>query len=282
MLQSVRFSGMLVLVLAAAACEDAAAPISPAPRISATHIRAIGGPLYPDLQTLTPANFSISTVKVRGKQEERLLFDNEVMNLHTGPLEIAPTSESCTTGKGADGQIALQRIYKDTDGDGGFIRGTDTSYDEQQAGCMTFHRRHHHWHFDDFSLFELNLADNTAIVQTSTKMTFCVADVNRRANLMSTDDANFSPTSWYYRDCSRNGVQGLSVGWGDLYDNGTPGQYLVITGVPNGTYCFVSTADPLSKLSESNETNNVASREVTLSTGGDGRRQVSLGVSPCP
>jgi len=281
MRQSVRLSGIVVLALAAAACEHTADPISPAPMISATHIRTIGELLYPDLQTLTPDNFSISTIKVRGRQEERLLFDNEVMNLHTGPLELAPTSENCTTGKGADGHTALQRIYKDTDGDGGFIRSGDTSYDERPAGCMTFHRQHRHWHFDDFSLFQLKL-DDTVIGQTSTKMTFCVADVNRRANLMSTDDANFSPTGWYYRQCSRNAVQGLSVGWGDLYDNGTPGQYLVITGVPNGIYCFVSTADPLSNLSETDDTNNVASREITLFTGGDGRRQVSEGASPCP
>ena len=76
-------------------------------------------------------------------------------------------------------------------------------------------------------------------------------------------------------------MQGLSVGWGDLYNSGTAGQYLVITGVPDGTYCFVSTADPLSTLSESDENNNVASRAITLSTGVDGQRQVSAGAPSC-
>lgn len=281
MRQSVLLSGILALALVAGACRDAVDPISPPPEISASHAGTIGGLLYPDLQTLTPANFSISTVKVRGKQEVRLLFDNEVMNLHTGPLELVPTTENCTTGRGAGGHIALQRIFRDTDGDGGFIRAVDTSYDERPAGCMTFHNKHRHWHFDDFSLFQL-LAGGTVIGQTSTKMTFCVADVYRRANLMSTDDASFSPTSRYYWQCSRNTVQGLSVGWGDLYNNGTPGQYLVITGVPDGTYCFVSTADPLLRLSETDDGNNVASRAITLFTSGDGKRQVSEGgTSPC-
>ena len=280
MRQSVLLSGTLVLALVSTACNDAVDPISPAPGISASHTAGIGDRLYPDLQTLTPDNFSISTVKVRGKREERLLFDNEVMNLHTGPLELTPTGEKCTTGKGGGGHIALQRIYRDSNGDGGFIRGVDTAYDERPAGCMTFHKQHHHWHFDDFSLFQLKSGD-TVIGQTSTKMTFCVADVYRRASLMSTTDASFSPTARYYRLCDRNAVQGLSVGWGDLYGNGTPGQYLVITGVPDGTYCFVSTADPFLTLSETDDDNNVASRAITLTTGGDGRRQVSVGAASC-
>ena len=280
MRHSVHFSGIVVLALAAAACDNSADPVSPAPKISATHITTVGAPLYPDLQTLTPANFSISTVKVRGRREQRLLFDNEVMNLHTGPLELAPTSDNCTTGNGAGGHTAIQRIYTDANGDGGFIRGEDTEYDERPAGCMTFHPKHHHWHFDDFSLFQLKL-EGAIIGQTSTKMTFCIADVNRRASLMTAADANFAPTVWHYRLCSRNAVQGLSVGWGDLYNSGTAGQYLVITGVPDGTYCFVSTADPLSTLSESDEDNNVASRAITLSTGVDGQRQVSAGAPSC-
>lgn len=279
MRQSVLLSGTLVLALVSTACHDAVDPITPTSGISASHTTGIGDPLYPDLQTLLPANFSISTVKVRGKRQERLLFDNEVMNLHTGPLELVPTTENCNTGNGGGGHIALQRIYRDSNGDGGFIRGVDVSYDERPAGCMTFHNKHRHWHFDDFSLFELK-SGGEVIGQTSTKMTFCIADVFRRANLMSAG-SSFSPTARYYRLCDRNAVQGLSVGWGDLYDNGTPGQYLVITAVPDGTYCFVSTADPFSTLSETDETNNVASRAITLSTGGDGRRQVSVGAASC-
>jgi hypothetical protein len=268
-----------VLALVSTACSDAVDPITPAPGISASHGAGIGDPLYPDLQTLTPDNFSISTVKVRGKPEVRLLFDNEVMNLHTGPLELVPTTDNCTTGNGGGGHIALQRIYRDSDGDGGFTRGSDISYDQQPAGCMTFHKQHQHWHFNDFSLFQLK-SGGTVIGQTSTKMTFCVADVYRRANLMSAG-SSFSPAFRYYTQCSRTAVQGLSVGWGDLYDNGTPGQYLVITAVPDGTYCFVSTADPFFTLSETDDTNNVASRAITLSTGGDGRRQVSVGAASC-
>src|SRR5687767_5298906 len=79
----------------------------PAEHAASDHLA--GGQLLPDLQTLDPANFSVS-----GTSPQRLLFDNEVMNLHTGVLELVPTSEKCTTGKGSEGRIALQRIFNDS------------------------------------------------------------------------------------------------------------------------------------------------------------------------
>lgn len=255
-----------------------------------------GGQLLPNLKTLDPANFSVSTSGGGngnrpswagggggGDSEQRLLFDNEVMNLHTAPLELVPTGVQCTTGKGAEGRIALQRVYRDAngDGDGGFTRGVDTAYVEYVAGCVTFHAQHRHWHFDDFALFQL-LNSGDVEVANSLKMTFCVADVNRRASLMSQEDAAFSPTSEYYNQCSRKAVQGLSVGWGDNYPNGTSGQYIDITNVADGMYCFVSTADPLNKLKETNESDNVNSRWITLSTAVDGTRAVAVGLVGCP
>ena len=247
-----------------------------------------GGELLPDLQTLDPANFSVSSsgggngncppwASCGGDSQHFLLFDNEVMNLHTGPLELVRTDEHCTTGKGAEGRFARQRVYIDANDDGGFTRGTDTSYTDYPAGCITWHAEHLHWHYDDFAYFEL--LDDGVPVADSLKMTFCVADVNRRAGLMNSG-SEFSPASRYYNVCSRNAVQGLSVGWGDNYPNGTSGQYIDVTNVVDGTYCFVSTADHLDKLRESNEGNNVNSRWITLSSSG-GSRTVSEGTVGC-
>ena len=66
------------------------------------------------------------------------------------------------------------------------------------------------------------------------------------------------------------------MGWSDVYRNFLPGQYLIITGVANGDYCLVSTADPVRRLSESNEGNNSASVRLRLS--GSSVAQVS---GPC-
>ncbi len=46
--------------------------------------------------------------------------------------------------------------------------------------------------------------------------------------------------------------------------------------MPDGTYCFVSTADPYGKLAETDDANNVAWLQIDLSTV-DSARQVSEG-----
>jgi hypothetical protein len=94
-----------------------------------------------------------------------------------------------------------------------------------------------------------------------------------------TSGSQFSPTSDYYTTCNRE--QGLSVGWGDLYPNGTSGQYIDVTSVADGTYCFRTTADPLNKIRETSNTNNVNSRWITLETSGSGSRTVSAGSLGC-
>jgi hypothetical protein len=265
----------------AAALVVAAGWTSPAAAIhttgSADHVR-------PDLQTLTPANFSVqSSKKGRGKPgrgSAQLLFDNEVMNLHTGPLEVRPTDQQCTTGQGASGRVAVQRVYFDSNGDGGRL-GSDSGYYERTTGCMTFHAQHHHWHFDDFSYFELR--DGADTVAAGSKMTFCIADVNRRQELFTSGNGlgTFSPTATQYNLCSRSAPQGLSVGWGDLYSNGTSGQYVDITHVDDGDYCFVSIADPLDTLVETDEENNAARSLIRLSTAGSSRQVSLLTIGSC-
>ena len=49
---------------------------------------------------------------------------------------------------------------------------------------------------------------------------------------------------------------GLSVGWGDIYHRSLPGQYIDITGLPNGLYRLSATADQADFFLESNDANN--------------------------
>ena len=60
-----------------------------------------------------------------------------------------------------------------------------------------------------------------------------------------------------YGTCSY-GRQGLSVGWADVYDHYLPGQSIDISGMPDGIYALISTADPYNLIQESDETNNAA------------------------
>ena len=51
--------------------------------------------------------------------------------------------------------------------------------------------------------------------------------------------------------CDNAGVtMGISVGWVDVYTWDVPGQYLEVTGIPNGVYDVVSEANPLGDILE--------------------------------
>jgi hypothetical protein len=67
----------------------------------------------------------------------------------------------------------------------------------------------------------------------------------------------------------------IGPGWGDEYDQITPGQALDITGVPNGTYRIQILADPDRKLLESSRANNESLRTIVLG-GEPGARTVTV------
>lgn len=220
--------------------------------------------LRPDLFEDEPRDFTIQTTT---SGEQRLSYDLETVNGHTGPLEVVPTRQKCTTGQGAAGRIVKQRVYHDN-GNGYFERGTDTQANIYTVGCMIFHHFHHHWHFDAFVgsfLYNLNTdGSRGSLVTSSPKQSFCIADVHQRQDLFDPDLPG-SPSSKYYTKCDRNSTQGLSVAWSDEYRNGTPGQYLVVNGL-TGDFCFEAIADPLEKLVEVSDSNNAESIKIHLSS----------------
>jgi hypothetical protein len=60
-------------------------------------------------------------------------------------------------------------------------------------------------------------------------------------------------------------ILGVSVGWADLYSAGIPGQWVEVTGLPNGEYWLEVIADPLNRIAETNDANNTTRIKVTLS-----------------
>jgi hypothetical protein len=51
-------------------------------------------------------------------------------------------------------------------------------------------------------------------------------------------------------------IQGISVGWEDIYIAALPGQELDIPDLPDGRYAIRSTVDPDGLLLETDDTNN--------------------------
>ena len=57
---------------------------------------------------------------------------------------------------------------------------------------------------------------------------------------------------------------GISPGWGDVYSWDTPDQYIEITGVPDGLYDVVSTANPDGGILESSRADDTARTRICL------------------
>jgi hypothetical protein len=179
-------------------------------------------------------------------------FSNSILNNGPGALELTGKRDP------PSGDILVsQNIYY---GGGQFV--------QIPLGRFEFEESHNHWHYDSFSLYEvwrLGLGGQLLeVVASSGKVSYCVRDSDP---VQSLDDSqpvlSGAPDKAHYLSCGWT-VQGLSPGWVDTYWQNTPGQYVDISGLPDGDYLLVSTVDPENLLLETNEDNNAASLYFTL------------------
>jgi hypothetical protein len=197
--------------------------------------------LFPDLKTVPPSNLSFSTATVNGSTHHVLRFSNAVWNAGEGKMELRGSSSR----KKRQTRV-YQRLY---DKAGHFT--------ERTVGTFIFHPAHNHWHFEGFAEYQLwnRAAYDTWIASgrtqgaplfRGTKTTFCLVDSYRVQALPG------SPSSPAYTQCGRD-LQGISVGWADLYASTLPEQWLDLGASPlaNGQYVLRSVADPLNRMYES-------------------------------
>jgi hypothetical protein len=147
-------------------------------------------------------------------------------------------------------QNVSQRIYDDAGG-----------HTDRLAGRFTYHEHHAHIHFDGYAQYRLRQilpGDGVgSVVADGGKISFCLIDVDEWSS-----DLPGSPASARYTSCGQ--IQGISVGWTDVYDRSLPDQWIDVTGVASGTYWLEVESDPDNNLRESDETNNVARIKVTI------------------
>jgi hypothetical protein len=103
---------------------------------------------------------------------------------------------------------------------------------------------HAHYHFQNYMSYRL-LDTNGNRVAVGLKVGFCVLDVFRWS-------PSAASTALY--SCTDQGIQ---VGWGDLYDSTLDGQWIDVTGLPNGNYTMELEANPQGIIQEANYSNNV-------------------------
>jgi hypothetical protein len=216
--------------------------------------------LLPNLVTRTPAKVYLQ-ITPRGKRLVR--FSNEVVNVGTGPLELRPRVGDCNrNGNKDDDRASRQRIYRDLDLDGRFVRGVDVRFSARSAGCTRYHPAHKHWHFDALAEYTIRPVWSAGpLLAGGKKVSSCVLDTRRRL-----PKSPGSPRRKYYGGCRRDSVGGISIGWGDLYGARVSGQELDVTALEDGVYCLVSRADPERRLKESNERDNVRTTRIELAS----------------
>ena len=191
----------------------------------------------PDLRTLPPTDLRIAPL-AGGKRELRL--SNTIWNSGQGPLELSGEINPVTS---------RTRVHQR-------ITTSNGSLLEVFVGEFIWHPGHDHWHFEDFTLYELwSLQPNGGldyVVVSSDKLSYCVIDTDP----VDRENPAFSPLRNYF-DCGQS-LQGLSAGWGDTYKSHLDGQALDITHIPDGNYALVSSVNPGTILLEADHNNNRA------------------------
>jgi hypothetical protein len=191
--------------------------------------------LLPDLQTQPPTDL---VLQFPNANQRLLRFTNSLINTGPGVLEVLGRYDP-----NLDQVVVTQHLYR-----------RDDTFQERLAGSFIFHPDHDHWHFEDFARYDIwSVTPNReldAVVAFTDKVSYCIRD-NVRSEI---EDA---PTRPVYEDCDQE-LQGLAVGWIDIYEYDTPGQIVDITALPDGLYALQSTVDPAGQLQEADDLNNAA------------------------
>jgi len=202
--------------------------------------------LLPDLITSpTPLrDNSIDYETIPGKKLLRL--SNSSPNIGVGKMELRG-GRILGDGK----REVYQRIYL-----------SNGSFVSRLAGIFEYHPEHKHIHFQDYAVYRLRTVTPNSgvgtIVASSEKVSFCL----RNSVVYNRNLPGFNPKS-EYKNCSSN-IQGIGVGYADFYRKNLYGQWIDITDVAPGQYWIESEVDPLNRLKESNEENNIARSMVNI------------------
>jgi len=147
-------------------------------------------------------------------------------------------------------QLVNQRIFR-----------TDGSSWTRPCGSFTYHAAHGHIHFDDWTIFRLRRVTASGgvgeVVKTGAKTSFCILEIV--SHNTSLPGHNAQPS---YSSCGQ--IQGLRPGWADVYSSGLTGQFIDLTGVPDGTYWLEGHVDPDNLILETDEKNNFARVQVAI------------------
>jgi hypothetical protein len=208
----------------------------------------------PDLVMAPPTHLSADR-----KRDGRvfLRMENRIVNVGAGPAELFAR-------RSGPREMAAQQVV--TDLAGGRHRlatGAEVYYTSVPT------RGGDYWKLDQAARFELypESPDGTAgaLARVGPKLRYCLRDL-RRVRLPVPLPG--TPGRRVFPACNQNAGKrevtlGTSVGWADVYPASYPGNVIDVTGLA-GCFVVVHRADPLNRIVELNEANNVSARVVRL------------------
>ena len=257
-----RRSAFLLLLLAGLALRGALGSGSAAaPRL-----------LLPDLRQLPPGPPRVLRTGPPEDRRFRLAFASAVDNVGDGPLVVAGSVT-------ADGVMRADQIVRAARS--GAVRFRAVAFLRYARA-----RDHGHWHLLPFETYELRGLGKRGVALRARKAGFCLGDGFRARVQRPLAGA---PTKRVFtRGCGRDApglsrlVEGISVGYGDVYGAGLTGQSFDVTGLAVGDYVVVHRVNPGRRLRESDYANNVASLRVRLSwPRGRAARPLAIPVRIC-
>ena len=125
---------------------------------------------------------------------------------------------------------------------------------------------HSHWHLQPFEQYEVRTLDGRRIGRDH-KSGFCLTS-DHRSPLPTLGARGRHPVD--RSDCGRDRpralrvLEGIAVGWGDIYIPAKEGQYIDITGLAPGDYDLVHRVNVGRLLRETNYANNASSMRIRL------------------
>lgn len=213
--------------------------------------------LKPDMRMVRLSVVRLDTSTI---PNHRLLrYTAALVDTGAGAFEVRGSRPNTSTS-----QLSVkQRIYDDA---GGF---TDVSV----SGTFIYWAGdgHNHWHVNELEEGTLQRLSDGHQVGTLDKHGFHLVDDYKFSPAVSG-----APSSAKYTKCGGNSCNhstlnmfmGVSVGWVDRYNYTTVGQYIDITGLPNGKYVLRDVVDPEHWFTEANAHNNWASATIRIGNKG--------------
>src|SRR4051794_31261632 len=218
---------------------------------------AFASDLLPDLDQGTPRNLQVATDQTGAIQRFHLGFESAVDNRGAGPLVISGHRESQD-----QPEMVVDQTIQQSDG------STRTVPDVGRLRYV-YSEDHDHWHLLGFDHYELRKAGNYKLFAPDQKTGFCLGD---RYDTDTTTQRPGEPAQAFYTGyCGRTQtellslVEGISVGYGDVYFANLERQFVDVSGVPAGQYYLVHRANADRKLVESDYSNDAASLLIQLS-----------------